>query len=156
VGETPEAPLIVAQADLTMIDVDCDDWFRSMKVAHTNGTARVDYARLSSLAGAPLTYAGEGRVEIIVKTTVFGREYEVVLKGLPRLNVKEQTMSLSDAEISVAGVDLPDFTGQALLATRLEPISLKGIPLDLTVTKISAVADGILLELAGDDLRIST
>jgi hypothetical protein len=43
-------------------------------------------------------------------------------------------MTLSDAKISVAGVNLPDFTAQALLAALLKPIPLKGLPLGLTVT----------------------
>ena len=61
-------------------------------------------------------------MEIVVNTTVVGREVEAVITGLPRLNAKEQTMTLSDAKIAVAGVNLPDFTAQALLAAVLRPI----------------------------------
>ena len=49
-GETTKAPVILAHADLVMTDVDTNDWFKSMKVAHTEGTARLDYTKLSSLA----------------------------------------------------------------------------------------------------------
>ena len=136
-GETTKAPVILAHADLVMTDVDTNDWFKSMKVAHTEGTGRLDYTRLSSLAGAPLAYGGDGRVEIVVNTTVVRREVEAVITGLPRLNANEQTMTLSDAKIAVAGVNLPDFTAQALLAAALRPIPLKGMPLGLTVTEIA-------------------
>jgi hypothetical protein len=153
-GETSKAPLILAHADLVMTDVTTNDWFKTLKVAHTEGTALIDYAKLSSVAGAPLTYGGDGRVEIVVKTTVVRREVEAVISGSPRLNAKEQTMTLSDARIAVAGVNLPDFTAQALLAALLKPIPLKGMPLGLTVTQIVAAGDGVHVDLAGDNLSV--
>ena len=155
-GETSKAPLILAHADLIMTDVDTNDWFRSMKVTHTEGSGLLDYAKLSSLAGAPLAYGGEGRLEISVNTTVVRREVEAVITGLPRLNAKEQTMTLSDARIAVAGVNLPDFTAQALLAAVLKPIPLKGMPLGMTVTKIVAAEDGLQVNLVGDNQTIAS
>ena len=153
-GETNKAPVILAHADLIMTDVDTNDWFKSMKVAHSEGKARLDYAKLSSLAGAPLAYGGEGRVEIAVNTTVVRREVEAVITGSPRLNAKDQTMTLSDARIAVAGVKLPDFTAQALLAAVLKPIPLKGMTLGTTVTKIAAAEDGLQVDLVGDNQTI--
>jgi hypothetical protein len=155
-GETTKSPIIVAHADLVMTDVGTTDWFKTMSVSHAEGPARIDYSRLSAVAGAPLAYGGEGRLEIVVKTTVVGREVEAVISGSPRLNVKEQTMTLSDAKISVEGVNLPDFTAQALLAALLRPIPLKGMPLGLTVTKIVAAEDGLHVDLAGDNLTVSS
>jgi hypothetical protein len=139
-----------------MTDVTTNDWFKTMNVAHGEGTALIDYAKLSAVAGAPLTYGGEGRAEIVVKTTVVRREVEAVISGSPRLNAKEQTMTLSDARIAVAGVNLPDFTAQALLAALLKPIPLKGMPLGLTVTQIVAAEDGVHVDLAGDNLTVSS
>lgn len=153
-GETTQSPLILAHAELVMTDVATIDWFKTMTITHTAGTARIDYARLSAVAGAPLTYGGEGRLEIVVKTTVVGREVEAVITGSPRLNAREQTMTLSDAKISVEGVNLPDFTAQALLAALLRPIPLKGMPLGLTVTKIIAAEDGMYVDLVGDNLKV--
>jgi hypothetical protein len=153
-GETTQAPLILAHADLVMTDVTTNDWFKTMKVARTEGPALIDYAKVSSVAGAPLTYGGDGRVEIVVKTVVLRREVDAVISGSPRLNAKEQTMTLSDARIAVAGVNLPDFTAQALLAALFKPIPLKGMPLGLTVTHIVAAEDGMHVDLAGDNLTV--
>jgi hypothetical protein len=77
-----------------------------------------------------------------------------VITGSPRLNAREQTMTLSNAKISVEGVNLPDFGAQALLAALLRPIPLKGMPLGLTVTRIVAAEDGLHVDLAGDDLKV--
>jgi len=155
-GETTNAPVILAHADLVMTDVVTNDWFKTMKITHTEGTGLVDYTKLSSLTNAPLRYGSEGRVEIVVKTTVVGREVEAVITGAPRLNADEQTMTLSDAKISVAGVNLPDFTAQALLAALLKPIPLKGLPLGLTVTGITAAEDGVHVALMAENQTISS
>jgi hypothetical protein len=155
-GETNGALLALAHADLALTDVVTDDWFKTMKITHAEGTALLDYAKLSSLAGTPMTYSGDGRVEHVIKTRVLGRDVEAVVSGTPRLNAKEQTMTLSDAKISVGGVNLPEFTSQALLAAILKPIPLKGMPLGMTVTRIAAAEDGVHLDLVGDNLAVSS
>lgn len=154
-GVANNAQLTLAHADLVMSDVVTKDWFKTMTISHAEGTSLLDYAKLSSLAGAPLSYGSEGRVELVAKTNVFGREVEAVITGTPRLNAKEQTITLSDARISVAGVNLPDFTAQALLAALLRPIPLKGIPLGLTASRIAAAEDGMHVDLVGDNLTIA-
>jgi hypothetical protein len=155
-GTTNEALLTLAHADLVLIDVTTNDWFKTMKISHADGTALLDYGKLSSLAKAPMTYSSDGRVELVMKTTVLRREVEAVVSGMPRLNAKEQTMTLSDAKISVAGVNLPEFTSQALLVALLNPIPLKGMPLGMTVTRITAAEDGVHVDLVGDNLAVSS
>jgi hypothetical protein len=155
-GTTNEALLALAHADLFLNDVMTNDWFKTMKITHAEGTALLDYAKLSSLAGAPMTFSSEGRVELVMKTTVLGRDVEAVVSGTPRLNAKQQTMTLSDAKISVAGVNLPDFTAQALLVALLKPIPLKDMPLGMTVTRITAAEDGVHVDLVGDNLAVSS
>jgi LmeA-like phospholipid-binding len=153
-GVTSNARVTLVRADLVMTEVVTKDWFKTMTITHAEGTSLLDYAKLSSIAGAPLTYGSEGRVELVTNTTVFGREVEAVITGALRLNAKEQTMTLSDAKIAVAGVNLPDFTAQALLAALLRPISLRGIPLGLIATRITPAEDGVHVDLAGDNLAI--
>jgi LmeA-like phospholipid-binding len=155
IGTTNEALLALAHADLVLMDVVTEDWFKTMTIRHAEGTALLDYATLSALAGAPTTFASDGRVEHVIKTTVLGRDVEAVISGTPRLDAKDQTMTLSDAKISVAGVNLPEFTAQALLAALLNPIPLKGMPLGMTVTRITVAEDGAHLDLVGDNLAVT-
>jgi len=72
----------------------------------------------------------------------------------PALDVRAQAITLDDAKIEVAGVDLPDFTSKALLRALLKPVPLAGIPFDVQVTSVSAEEDGVHAELVGDDLPI--
>jgi hypothetical protein len=45
-GETTNAPVILAHADLVMTDVVTNDWFKTMKITHTEGTGLIDYTKL--------------------------------------------------------------------------------------------------------------
>jgi hypothetical protein len=155
IGEVSEAPLIIAHAEMVLSDVTSDDWFATMIVSHAAGTAWIDYGVLESLAGVPLTYVGDGRVQIVETATVFGQQVEAKITGAPALNVREQTISLNDPTISVANVTLPEFTARALLRALLKPIPVNGVPFGLTLTSISAMDDGVHAEITGDNLPIS-
>lgn len=155
VGLRSEQTLTVAQVDLVLSDVTTDDWFDTMTASHAEGTARIEYSVLQALAGVPLTYVGDGRVEIVTTTTLFGRDVTARITGRPRLNVNGQTVTLADPEITVAGIDLPEFTAQALLRALLKPIPIGGLPLGLTVTGIDPRDDGIYATVVGDNLPLT-
>ncbi|HSU34841.1 MAG TPA: DUF2993 domain-containing protein [Propionibacteriaceae bacterium] len=154
VGASSDQTLIIAQVDLRLSDVSTLDWFDTMTVSHAEGTARIDYSVLQALAGIPLTYVGDGRVEITTTTTVLGQDVNARITGKPRLNVGDQTVTLADPQITVAGVNLPEFTAQALLRAVLKPIPIGDLPIGLTVIAIDPRDDGIHAELVGDNLLI--
>jgi hypothetical protein len=153
-GTTNEAPLAVSHVDLVLTDVTSDDRFQTMTARHAEGVARLDYSALQSLAGVPLTYIGDGRVRTEVTTEVFGQQVKARIDGSPALDVRAQAITLDDAKIEVAGVNLPDFTSKALLRAVLKPIPLAGIPFGLQVTSVDARDDGVYADLRGDDLPI--
>jgi hypothetical protein len=155
VGLRTDQTLTVARVDLVLSDVTTDDWFDTMNVSHAEGTARIDYNVLEALAGVPLTYVGDGRVEIVTTTTLLGRDVSARITGQPRLNVSSQTVTLADPEITVAGVALPDSVAQALLRAVLKPIPISGLPLGLTVIGIDSRDDGIYAAVVGDNLPVS-
>jgi len=155
VGQELEQTLTVAHVDLVLSDVTTDDWFDTMNVSHAEGTARIDYNVLQALAGVPLTYVGDGRVEIVTTTTLFGRDVSARITGQPRLNVSSQTVTLADPQINVAGVALPDSVAQALLRAVLKPIPIGGLPLGLTVIGIDSRDDGIYATVVGENLPIT-
>lgn len=147
--------LPVAHADLLLTDVTTTDWFASMMVAHAEGTARIDWSALPSVAGAPLRYVGSGRVQVEPTTTVVGREVRATITGIPQLDAQAQTITLTDPKVSVAGVDLPGFTADALLQALLEPIPVTGIPFELRLTSIDPQESGLYAGLAGDKIAVT-
>lgn len=152
---TGDGTLPVAHADLVLTDITSTDWFASMTVSHAEGTARIDYAALQGVAGVPLSYVGNGRLQILSTATVVGREVQATIIGAPRLNAEDQTITLSDPEITVAGVDLPGFTADALLRALLKPIPVTGVPLGLRLTSIDPQDSGLYAGVAGDAILIT-
>lgn len=150
-----DGTLPVAHADLVLTDVTSPDWFTTMTVSHAEGTARIDYSALQAVSGAPLSYVGNGRVQIIQTASIVGREVQAEITGRPELNVPGQTITLTDPEISVAGVDLPGFTADALLSALLRPIPVTGVPLGLQLSSIDPQDGGLYAGVVGDAIPIT-
>ena len=150
-----DGTLPVAHADLVLTDITSADRYATMTVSHAEGSARIDYAALQAVAGAPLTYVGNGRLQIVNTTTVLGREVEAEITGRPQLDAEDQTITLTDPEITVAGVDLPGFTADALLRALLKPIPVTGIPLDLRLSSIDPQDDGLYAGVVGDGITLT-
>jgi hypothetical protein len=155
ISATSDVLLPIAHADLVLTDITTTDWFASMTVGHAEGTARIDYSALQTLAQTPLTYVGNGRVQIVTTATVLGREVKAQITGAPRLDVEDQTITLADPDITVAGVELPGFTADALLRALLKPIPITGVPLDLRLTSIDPQDTGIHAVLVGSSIPLT-
>jgi hypothetical protein len=150
-----DGTLPIAHADLLLTDISSTDWFATMTASHAEGTARIDYSALEAVAAAPLTYVGNGRIQRISTTTIVGREVQVKITGRPELDAEAQTIALADPEISVAGVELPDFTAEALRRTLLDPIPVTGVPLGLRLTSIDPQDGGIFAGVVGDNIALA-
>jgi hypothetical protein len=155
VPPTGDGALPVAHADLVLTDVTSTDWFATMTISHAEGTARIDYPALQAVAGAPLTYVGNGRLQIVNTATVLGREVQAEITGRPQLDAAAQSITLTDPEIKVAGVELPEFTADALLRALLKPIPVTGIPLDLRLSSIDPQDGGLYAGVVGDSIPIT-
>ena len=153
-GITGENALSLAHVDLLVSDVMTTDWFETMTASHIEGTGLIDYAVLERVATVPVSYAGDGRIRVETTATLFGAKVVAQITGSPRLERGDQAITLADPTIKVAGVDLPDFTATALLRTVVKPIPLKGLPLRLAVTSISAEADVLRIGVAADDVPL--
>jgi DUF2993 family protein len=155
VNAASDVLLPIAHADLVLTDVTTSDWFASMTVSHAEGTLLIDYSALQRLAGVPLTYVGNGRVQIDTAATVFGRQVRAKITGTPRLDVEDQTITLADPDITVAGVNLPGFTADALLRALVKPIPITGVPLGLRLTSIDPQDSGIHAVVVGDSIPLT-
>jgi hypothetical protein len=153
-GLTGDNALAVAHLDLLLTDVMTTDWFETMTASHAEGTALIDYSALERAATVPLSYAGEGRIRMETTTTLLGAKVVAQITGTPRLDRGEQTITLADPTIKVADVDLPDFAATALLGTVIKPIPLKGLPLGLAATSVTAEADALRIGVVADDVPL--
>jgi hypothetical protein len=100
-----------------------------------------------------VSYVGDGRIRIETTTTLFGARVVAQITGVPRLD-RSQAITLGDPTITVAGVELPDFTAEAMLRTVLEPIPVTGVPLGLTLSSVAAEPSAMRFGLVGDNVPL--
>ncbi|WP_375422844.1 DUF2993 domain-containing protein [uncultured Friedmanniella sp.] len=143
----------VQHADLVLSDVTTTDWFQSMTAKHVDGTALLAYGDLGSLSSVPLSYAGDGRLQVVQATSIFGATLSATITGTPQLDVGAQTLTLADPAISLGSVNLPKATADALMQSLLKPIPVEGLPFGLTLSSISAEDDGLHAGLTGNDIE---
>lgn len=154
-GQTNDAMLPIEHLDMTLTDVTTDDWWQTMTVGHAEGTALVGYDALRGAAAVPLTYVGGGRVAIESDTSVYGVTVLAKVTGTPGLDVRDQSVTLVDPTIEVAGVTLPDVAARMILQAVAKPIPLEGVPFDLKVASVKAEDDGLHAGLSGDDIPVT-
>jgi hypothetical protein len=135
--------------DLNLHQVTVRDRFSTFDAVRVDGAATLDYEDLSTLIAFPLAYARDGKVEVQLKTTVVGAPITARIVGRPMVDSAAQTVTLSDPEITVAGVDVPRSTSQALLNTLLKPVSISGMPYGLNLTGVTADEQGLEATIGG-------
>ena len=154
VGRTNDAALPIRHVDLTLYDVTTTDFWTTMNVARADGTALVDHDALKRAAGVPIVYSGNGRYTIDGAQQLYGLTVQAVVSGRLALDAADQTVSLADAKVEVAGYTLPDVVAQQLIKAVVRPIPLEGIPFGLRVTSVDAADDGLHVGLGGRDIPV--
>jgi hypothetical protein len=154
VGQTNDAALAIQHVDMNLHDVTTTDWWKTMNVARADGTALVDYEMLKRASGIPLTYSGSGRFTVKNTQALYGLTVAATVSGRLALNEGDQTVSLADAKVEVAGYVLPDVIASSLIEAVVRPIPLEGIPFDLHVSSIDAEDDGLHVGLDGTDIPV--
>jgi hypothetical protein len=145
----------VAHTDLVLSDITTDDWFQTMTARHAEGTARLDYAALGSVAGVPLTYAGNGRVQVKSSTALAGLPFKATVTGTPQLDARAQSITLGNPEVSVAGLDLPGPSADAVVRVLVKPIPVTGLLFGLRLSSVTPADDGLHVGLQGEGVKLS-
>lgn len=150
----PGQQTTVQHADLTLLDVTSSD-NSSFRAGRVQGRVTLDYPSVRALTGQALSYAPTGRVQVSAPTTVLGLPVTATVVGRPVVHVADQTFSLSDPQLSVAGVSVPDSTAKQLLATVVKPAPVSGLPYGLKLADVTARPDGLVAGVAGTDVNFS-
>ncbi len=119
-------------------------------VSHAEGTAKLSYDELSQITGMTTTSGGDGKLKI----DVTWNGLTATVTGSPLLNKDAQTVTVENAEITVAGISVPSSVSQQILNMAIKPISLKNDY--FTVMSISTEDEGIDIAMSADDLQLPT
>lgn len=151
---TDAGTLPIEHVDMTLTDVTTDDWWQTMNAGRADGTARVGYDELRATSGVPLAYVGGGRFSVDRTTDLYGLSVRATVTGRLALDVGDQTLTLADPTVEVAGYSLPDVVATGLIAAVVKPIPLTGIPFGLEVTSVDPRDDALYVGLSGQNLPI--
>lgn len=153
-GASDQGTLAVEHLELQLTGLRSDDWYRTTTAAEAEGTARMSYPTFQTLVGVPVSYVGDGRIEITVDAQFLTTNVKARVTGRPQVNAPDQTVTLADPKVLVGDVEIPDFTANALLATVVKPFPVTGIPFGLKLSAITAGADGVDAVVTGTDVVI--
>jgi hypothetical protein len=145
----------LAHVDLRLHGVTTSDRFRTVAARQVDGTATLDYATLTKVVGHPVRYQPDGRLRLTTDTTMGALGVGATVVGTPVVNVADQTLTLADARVSVAGVEFPAGASAALLGGLLKPVPITGILYNLSVRSLTATPDGLVASVAGTDVTFS-
>lgn len=152
------APLELEGGRLTARDLDArlsdvvvaDD---AVRAASVQGTARIDYADVSALAGTPISHADGDRVRAEGSMQVLGVRVTGTITAVPVVDVATQTIRLDAPQVDVSGVRIPDQAVAALVDTVWRPTSLD-LPHGLQVESVEATEQGLTVAIGGTDLAL--
>ncbi len=154
VGQTTQAPLPLEHVDVQLSGVTTNDWWKTSSAEHVEGTATLDYAVVKAQAGVPLSYLGGGRFGIDASPGAFGLTVPATVTGRLALDVKTQTLSVTEPTLSLNGTPMPDVVAKAIINALVKPIPITGVPYGLRITSVDPQDDGLHVGISGDDVPL--
>lgn len=144
-------PVTLADVSVTAQQLSLSD--TQLVLGSAVGEARLSYDDLTAVASVPIEYGGSNRLQVSYAVTIFAQEFTASVSAVPELDVAAQQLRLSEAKLTVAGVDLGADALQALIDTVVEPVDV-ALPYEVRLTAITPTPEGLQLAVAGEQLLI--
>lgn len=150
--------LVVEGKELALTDVSVTTGKVTLQAAQIHarnvaGAAELGYPDLEKLAGVPVAYAGDGRLELRYTASVLGQEVSLAVSALPVLDTDEASIRLADPSVEVNGSEFDLPVQQSLIDTLVKPIEVT-LEYGLAVTAITPAESGLSLAFGGDTVTI--
>jgi hypothetical protein len=151
-------PLEISGHTVTLTDVVADTGQvtldgTTLNVATLTGSATLGYPDLAAIADVPITYAGNGRLELRYTREVFGRQLSFAVSALPKLDVSGQVIRLTDPKLDLAGNDINLNLTQDQLDGIIEPIKVQ-LDHDLRLTSLAPGEGGVAVGVSGTNVSL--
>ncbi|WP_040157471.1 LmeA family phospholipid-binding protein [Nigerium massiliense] len=143
----------VSDVDVELTDVRLRDG--AWHAANAQATALLPLDQLSSFAGRPVAYAGDGRLSTTFAREVLGVRVNVSATFGLELDAPAQTLRVVDQRVSVSGIAGfgPGDQGESA-QPQVDPAQLLPLPAlaGLRVDGLDVAEDGVHLRLSGQDI----
>lgn len=146
-----EVPLKKLDAELK--NVKTDRTFSSVVAGTLTGSGAVSWAAIQQVSGLPLNYSAPDKFELAYTMDFLGQPMTATVTAKPLLNVAQQTISLTELKVEIAGYTLP-----ASWTTQLTNLALPfpvPLPKTLRATSLTVAQDLITLGVAGENVDVT-
>lgn len=145
---------VPASIDATAADVTGLTRGRTVTVGRVDGSGRLDWKQLSTLADVQLGPAPDGKVLATreVEIPLAGRTVPVRVTAAPSLQ-DGHTVRLTREKVSVEGIDLPSELVDRLVPEVLGEVALPELP-ELRYTGLASTDEGLALTAEGSGISV--
>lgn len=116
-------------------------------------SGRLSYADLSELAGMTLAHDRDDRIAATFTETVLGLQVTATVTGVPDVSVPDQSVTLAEPQVSVAGIDLGPEVSQQLVQRVATAVKVP-LPAGLQLRGLAADARGVVVMASGRDVQV--
>ena len=149
-----ETTVEIAHIDATLTDITATDRYTNVVAGHGEATALVDWASVSALAGQEVSYADDGRMRVDFSVPIGRLSIDGYITGRPELNVDDQTITITDPDVALASVNVPQAVVDAVSRVVLRPFPIADLPYDIKVTGLTVQPDGVSLSGIGQNIPL--
>lgn len=155
-----DAPAAFRAVSVDLYNVTAEPGFDEFTAGSVAGALQMDFSEASRLAGMPIAWAendeqNRGLVRVEVIREVLGQELTIVVIGRPVLDDSRTALSLAEARISVATIELPAALTDQLLTSTTFGLPVEQLPPGVALTGLLATEAGAILTVEGSDVEIS-
>lgn len=129
--------------------------FSGVTAEQVTATAKVGYAELSRLLGAPISYQQGGRLQTRQSVTVLGQTITGTVSAVVTVPGGDQ-LGFSDVRVGVAdaAVGLPESAVDQLTSVFSQQLSLTGLPFGLRIRQLDPSSSGVRLTAVAEDVNL--
>jgi hypothetical protein len=146
--------LTIAGVTVHLHHVTVSDSYRTVQATSATAQAKISYAELSRVLGAPVRAAGAGRLVAEPSVTIAGRKLTGKVTAVVHAS-SGQGITFTGPVVVGIGMTLADAPKQAVAAIFAKPISLAGLPFSIQVDSVDVTTSALVLRLSGLDLVYS-
>lgn len=143
-----------AEVSITGVRVDSDEISlvgSEMRLTRVTATGVLDYGHLGTLAGVPVSYAGEGRIALTYTARAAGQLLTVGVTAEPRLDADAGQIRLTGVELAEDSSPVPLTAGQLAKLARPIPVAL---PDGVRLTALAPAKGGLAVAATATGLTV--
>lgn len=149
-----DTTVTIAHLDATLTSITATDRYQNIVAGRGEASALLDWTSVSGLVGQRMSYEADDRMRMDFTVPIGQLNIEGHLTGRLQLDAAQQTITITDPQVSVASIDVPQSVVEAVSRIVLRPYTLSDLPYDIELTGLTSQPDGVLLQGTGQNIPL--